>query len=75
MSEFRIKKIICGTVTGTGDFTYVPIRGTVTIFSGKDIEFNTVIFIKKNKSHMEILNFPFLEPRLPNWLFVVKLIK
>src|SRR5688572_24842118 len=56
-----------GTIVQEELVAYVPVHGVARTADGLH-PFDVVVFLRKEKNEWKLLNFPFAEGTLPNWL-------
>lgn len=58
-----------GAIVRSENMAYTPVRCVVRTKRGES-HFHTVVFFRKEKGEWKLVNFPYAEPTLPNWLIV-----
>ncbi|OIQ89999.1 hypothetical protein GALL_280890 [mine drainage metagenome] len=64
--KWTVRAIEIGKVTIHMSIAYAPVRA-VSIAGSREIKIDTVVFWIKSKDGWKMLNFPFLDPNLPDF--------
>ena len=65
--KWRVRNLEIGTIVSGRDHAYAPVRA-ISVTGGMEHRIDSVVFFRKSGETWKMMNFPLLNPHLPEFV-------